>query len=84
MIINVQACEKCNSHQNVGILEIRMGTKTTSTHIWCDNCNVDIVLELKLFDTETNRLLNDRETWEYYLKLNEVKPYTNNGTRNIL
>ena len=58
MIINRQTCQKCGSYQNVGVVESREGTKTTSTHIWCDNCNVDIVLELKLFDTETNRLLD--------------------------
>ena len=71
MIINTQTCQKCGSHQNVGILETKSGTKTTSTRIWCDNCNVDIVLELKLFDTKTNRLLNDMETREYYIKSSE-------------
>ena len=71
LITNRQVCARCGSYQNVGIVELKSGNKTVCTHIWCDNCNVDIVLECKPFNVTQNRLLSGKEIFEMHKAQNK-------------
>ena len=50
-------CTKCNSFHGVGMMEEMSGDKVISRHVWCDTCNIDLILELKSYDTVTDRLI---------------------------
>ena len=50
-------CAKCGSFHDVGMVEEMSGDKVISRHVWCDTCNIDLIFELKSYDTVTDRLI---------------------------
>ena len=57
LIISRMVCAKCGSFHGVGMMEEMSGDKVVSRHVWCDRCNIDLLLELKSYDPVTDMLI---------------------------